>query len=219
MLVGNFDEPYLYHALKSINWVDEVVIIYNNASKENIQRINDWRIGYNGQFTSADYYKVYREFNFADARNLAKEVSSSDYLLKIDADELYYNSFETTIRSLSFDMDMYLVYFYHLFYSMEHYRFIEPKEVLFANKPEIRWDYKVHERIIGVKSYDQLDDCFIHYGYLKSNEAILDKWRLYAKLEGEPDRYDNIDVTTIIDGVEVKPFNKSHPEALQIKYV
>lgn len=214
MLVGKFPEPYVKYSLESIKWIDEIVIVYNNVLPSNKEAIEKWAQSYQGRLITINYNSD--TFDFAAARNIAIDASSGDFILKIDADEVYFESFQKRLRSLSDKHDMYRVFFIHMFNDIHHYRFIEPKEVLFRNCRWIRWAHPVHERLHGYDSFAQLTDKFMHLGYIKPPARILEKWKLYAKLEGQPDMFDYItDIEGILDGVDIHEYTGPYPEVLK----
>lgn len=222
MLVGAFEEPYIQYALESIKWIDEIVFVYNNICDKNKQSINDWLPRYKGLVKVVDYWDYYTHYenseciDFALARNIGKYESTGDYILKIDADEVYYNSFEKTVRSLSYIYEVYKVDFIHMFYDFQHFRFIQDKEVLYKRSDDIHWESPVHEYLWGWRGEQyNLPDRFMHLGYIKPPAEVFKKWLLYAALENEPTRYGDIDPNCILDGVQVREWKGEYPEALK----
>lgn len=83
------EENYIEACLKSISWVDEIVVIDNGASPKTLEIVK--------KYTD----KIYKSNsdNFADRHNLGKEKSSGDWILYVDADERLSKSLTEEIRS------------------------------------------------------------------------------------------------------------------------
>ena len=211
MIIGEFNEPYLKYALNSIRWVDEIVIV--NTANFDFRNIEIKR----NKFKFINYADYYKEFNFANARNLAKDNSTGDYILKIDADEVYYNSFEKTVRSLDFSKDIYELEFYHFLIDIFHYQYIESKEVLFKNNKLIKWQGEVHEQLVGLATRGKLHDKFCHLGYTKLQKEIFKKWIKYVKLDPKlpDDFYKGRKGDHILEDRIAKEFPYEYPEVMR----
>lgn len=217
MIIGEFDEPFLRYALDSIKWADEIVIV-KTAKRVTLETVTALSLYKTDKMKIIDYFEYEKEFSFADARNLAKRFTEpGGYILKLDADEVYYNSFERTVRSLAFDKDVYEVEFYHMMLDIYHYQYIEGKEVLFKNDPAIQWQGATHETLTGVTSRAKLQDKFIHLGYCKSQTEVFKRWQKYVELENRPDWYDGQDPAHILDdrASVANEFNYEYPEAMR----
>jgi hypothetical protein len=218
MLVGPPIEPYIKYALSSVEWVDQIVFVYNNAHPENILDIQEWAKQYKGDLRVVDYFASYEDFRFDQARNLAIDNSTCNYIWKVDADEVYYNSFQDSWSNTRTQYDRYSVSFFHMYFDLKHYYKIYTQEVIFRNNKNIRWHGVTHERTSGYKNAGVIDEKFMHLGYIKPQSAISDKWVLYATLEGDPDRYGVLgDRSHFLDDEwkNVIEFNGDHPEAIQ----
>lgn len=71
------EENYIEACLKSVSWVDEIVVIDNGASSKTLEIVK--------KYTD----KIYKSdsSNFADRHNLGKEKARGDWVLYVDADE------------------------------------------------------------------------------------------------------------------------------------
>ena len=231
MLVGHFDEPYLKYALDSVKWVDQMVVVLNGNSIPNTVELLKWFEDH-PEIPSVKiihYEKYYNNFNFAKARQLAKDATDADLILKIDADEVYYDSFQETVKNLHIQkkfvdmygapepIDVYVTQFYHMMGDIKHYQFIQQQETLFWNSPEIKWQCDVHEKLTkpGDIVYCTIPDMFMHLGYIKPPEEVFRRWQLYAELEGIEGAYENTNPKTILDDRPRTPFTGEYPEALK----
>jgi len=211
LLIGPAPEPYLLNVLQSLSWVDEVVIV---SSSKTVFWLKS-----KGKFPNVkvvEYFDFFKEFNFSDARNLAKDFTTSDWILKVDADEIYPDDAEEKIRKIINDpvADCYSVEFWHFMRDIFNYQFIQPQEVLFRNIPRIRWGLGVHEGLQGVESRAAVPVRYFHLGYIKPQREVWERWKLYDKIGGtkcaevsDPDH--------ILDDREVTPFTGEYPSALR----
>jgi len=219
MILGNRPEPYLEYALKSVLWADEFIIVNSGDHKsDNIERAK--KILKDKAFVVMDYCILGKDFDFASARNMALEASTGDFILKVDADEVYYNSFENTVRHLGFNADIYQVEFYHFMLDVFHYQYIEKKQVLFK-RDKFRWSGKTHEILEPIDMATimiiKLQDKFCHFGYAQSQEKIFDKWQQYVNIEGRSEWYKGQDPKHILDdrASVSKEFEYEYPEAIR----
>ncbi len=217
MIIGEFDEPFLKYVMAAAQWVDEIVAVDTSKDQRNFKLFKDL-LGNISKCQIINYWDYEADFSFEKARNLAKKMTTpGGYIWKLDADEVYYNSFEQTVRGLDFDKDIYEVEFYHFMLDIFHYQYIETKEVLFKNDPAIQWTKGTHEGLIGGTSRGKLQDKFCHLGYVKSQKEVFKRWQKYVEIEGRPEWYDGQDPEHILDDrAEVcREFDYEYPEALR----
>lgn len=233
MIIWEKPEPFLIYVLRSIRWVDELIIVDTaRGENENLKKIFGEQYNPESDITSGvivlddrelkfkivSYFKHKEKFDFASARNLAKEHSSKDWCWKVDADEVYYESFEKTLKEkLKGGLDAYEVEFYHFMLDVFNYQYIQSTEVLFRNIDRIKWVGKVHEKLKGIESRKKLKDRFCHFGYAKPQEETFERWQRYVDLEGKSDWYKGQDPSHILDdraGV-CKPFTGQYPSVMQ----
>lgn len=203
------------YAISSVKWLDEFIVVNtgdeNNSNLATLRRVSE-DIGKDIRIVK---YPKDQAFSFAKARNLAVDHTCSDYFLKIDADEVYYDSLATTVRDLDFGCDVYCVEFYHFMFDVFHYQDIYQKEVLFKNG--LRWTGAVHEVIAGDNlKTGYLPDRFCHFGYARPQAEVFRKWQLYAQLDGLVDAYKDQDPEHILDNRTdaCTTFQFIYPEAM-----
>ena len=215
MLVGPFDEPWLLYSLRSVAWANEIVIVDNNMHEDNSKRLQLFTNEHNNIIV-VDYYKIYDKFRFDWARNLAKEVSTSDYILKIDADEVYYDSFKNAFAKINPNIDCFRGSFYHFYYSDRQLHSIQSAEILFKNDQSYHWENAVHEHIVGPTKFAVIPFVvFAHYGYVKPQRAIYNKWKLYSELGDEGAWTEDLDPDHVIDGHKTIYFGGELPEVFK----
>jgi glycosyltransferase involved in cell wall biosynthesis len=224
MIIGERVEPFLKYALKSVDWVDEIVIVdtsFNgNETLWELMNVNldIMRL----PIKVVKFFQHETAFDFAKARNLAIDHSSGEFILKVDADEVYYNSFQGTFEGLK-EGDLFIVEFYHFMLDIFHIQYTEPKEVLFR-KDCYRWISKTHETLEFIPSETRtfprivhLQDKFCHFGYAQPQRIIFEKWQHYVDLEGRSDWYEGQDPDHILDdrASVSKKFIYEYPEAIR----
>jgi glycosyltransferase involved in cell wall biosynthesis len=93
-----------------------------------------------------------QEVGFADARNeaLKRFASDSDWIIMLDPDERLDPNTLLFLPELLFNAkhDIYLAPLIAVYPDGSRREFV-PKPFLFRNTPEIRWTFKVHEKVIG----------------------------------------------------------------------
>jgi hypothetical protein len=221
MIIGERFEPFLKYALKSAKWADEFIIVNTGSENNpNFETISEFEQYYKGRLEILDFSKLAKDFDFASARNMALEVSTGDYIFKIDADEVYYNSFGMTAKSLDGLADIYQVEFYHFMLDVFHYQYVEKKQVLFRNG-KFRWIGTTHEILEPIDgeqpTIKNLQDKFCHLGYAQPQKTIFEKWQQYVEIEGRPDWYKGQDPDHILDDRKMvsQKFNYEYPEAIR----
>ena len=217
MIFGNSEERFINFALCSIlPLVDEAVLV--NTGDENNINLNKIEETIK-QFKNKIKLLHFPFTNFAECRNYAIENSSCDWILRQDADEVYdYNSYNAILSLINDDkkFDIYWLYFYHFIIYPWYYQDIYPCKVLFKNNGKIRWNGSVHEQLNSV-NVGNSDIKFYHYGYCQPQYIIMNKWKHYMALEGQPEFYkDRNPNTCISDRIKVcKYFDKEHPEVMR----
>jgi len=223
MIIGDREEPYLKYALESVKWADEFIIVdTSHKPNKNHEIIFEFFADDTKNYFIAEYFEEHEKFDFATARNMALENSEGDFILKIDADEVYYDSFENTVRGLK-EGDIFQVEFYHFMLDVFHYQYVEKKQVLFR-RDCFKWSGTTHEILEFIPSEQRtyplivnLQDKFCHLGYAQPQNVIFDKWKQYVEIEGRPEWYDGQDPDHILDDRKMvsQKFNYEYPEAIR----
>ena len=130
---------------------------------------------------------------FAAARNLMLNVSDNDcYILWQDADEVHFTDQLLILRqlvdhSLS-PLDDVSMHFVHFCLGSNMYEKFEKRTTIFRRTPDTHWENKVHEKIVhspGIRSAFASACHYHHYGYVRDQETVFNRWRQYAILSGE----------------------------------
>lgn len=170
--------PFL---LKHKREEDEIVAVWDNRGDPKVR-------GYLTSREPKNYYVYEGNFNnnFADWKNYLNTLSSGDYIFNIDADEL---PSEFSIKMLPLlleqnpEVEIFFVprinivegitkeYIDQMHWSVNEKGYInwenDYQGRIFKNKDEIKWEGRVHEKIIGYKSYTYL--------------PLLEEWALLHK--------------------------------------
>jgi glycosyltransferase involved in cell wall biosynthesis len=225
MIIGKWEEPFLQAAFAStIGLCDEWVFI-DTAPGNNPNRgtLND--IAYHYQFDDTPgRVKIIdmprgedKDFNFAAARELARVNTNSDWVLRLDADEVIHErDTPVLLEAVSTEASAIGVKFYHFMVYPWLYQYIENKTILFRTK-NFYWENDVHEipRINGNVKY--LSTIYFHYGYCRGQEEVFKRWQLYVDIDNRPTWYQNTNPKEILnDRIPVcKNFKGSHPITVQ----
>lgn len=214
MIIGEKPEPYLEFALLSTKWVDEHVIV--NTGKEDNPNIKIVQ----KVIPRAKILHFKGEFTFSNARNLALDNSSGQWILWQDADEVHFDRFEGLVRNFiaSPPGDGIQCAFYHFILDVFHYQSLDPRVMLFR-KDGKRWRGTVHERVEPFNKIFVSDYFYHHYGYTKPQHLIYENWRLYWGLnpgeEWKKNEYRNPD-DIISDRVSVAhEYRGEYPEVIE----
>jgi glycosyltransferase involved in cell wall biosynthesis len=219
-IFGENREPFLASALRSVAWVDYFAIV-NTAAADVAGRQNEHTM--RGAISAAklryDHYQA-RRLSFAEARNRALElIEPGHFVLLVDADDVHYPELEPIVRALVHGgADCVSAMFWHLMVYKDLYQGVMPREIVFRRYDETRFDGCVHEQLITPRhARVDADYRYVHYGYIKPQHEVFRRWRRYAELEGEPDRYAGVSPDHILDE-RVKGchrFPGAHPPAVR----
>ena len=231
MIVGPYEEPFLEAAMLSAQDLCWEYVLVDTAPGNNPNRAMMESLIY--KFSGLDKYskKVRiidmprgedKDFSFAEARELARLNTESDWILRLDADEVLH---EDTIFDLKYGVNTTTqpnwaaieVTFYHFMVYPWLYQYIEPKVILFK-KDLCSWANGVHEQLsIKGKIRRAHEIKFYHYGYCRGQEEVFKRWQLYVDIDGRPDWYHNTNPATILDDrIRVcQNFTGEHPKVVQ----
>lgn len=210
------EEEYLPFSIRSVyNAVQEIVVVDNGSTDRTVESING--------FSKVKLYSS-DETSFSSLRNFALSKITSDWVLIVDADEVFYDDLKGRLPELIGDgtVDAYTCWFYHLmrsYYYMQNRSDCDPvfkKIHLIRNVPGLRYEGAVHEKpVIGPKIKDS-GIHYVHYGYTKPPAQILDKFKLYDQLLGRPtSSYDQLDPEDLLKCRPLWPFRGEHPEVIR----
>jgi hypothetical protein len=178
---------------------DSIVVLFDEANGdpevENFLRTHSL----NGEFT---WHKAPFDRDFAKWKNLLKSYCSTDYSINIDADEMPTVEFMQYIPQIleENDIDVIAVPRENLVHGItplhlemwywrmdEHDRINWPDQQLriFKNNPDIKWEGKVHERIVGYQTISTLptdDDTRLYFEHHKLIGKQEKQNQLYSEL-------------------------------------
>ncbi|MDN4523629.1 glycosyltransferase family 2 protein [Fictibacillus fluitans] len=217
MYIVKDEEQFLPYSIRSIyEAVDEIIVVDNGSTDKTVQIANS--------FDKVKLLQDDTKDNFAYLRNLALEEAEGEWLIKIDADEVFYPNLAKEIKRLTSDksVDAYTCWFYHLtgdYWHMQNSCDFDPmyhRQFLYRNHDGLRWEQPVHEYLKGVGP-NVLETAlhYVHYGYTKSLSKIKDKFIYYGRLEGLPDTVSHIPEEKILEGRKLTPFMYDHPPVIQ----
>jgi glycosyltransferase involved in cell wall biosynthesis len=214
-VVKNEDE-YLPFSIRSIyDAVQEIVVVDNGSTDRTVESI-----------TGFDKVKLFfsEETSFCNLRNFALSKTTGDWVLIVDGDEVFYDGLKDRLDTLIRDetVDAYTCWFYQLmksYYYMQNHGDCDPifkKIHIIRNVPGLHYEGAVHERpVIGPRIKDS-GIHYVHYGYTKPPESILEKFKLYDRLQGRPaGHYDRMDPDDLLKGRPLWPFRKEHPPVIR----
>jgi len=210
------EAEYLPFSIRSIyDAVDEIIVV-DNGSTDNSDKIAR-------QFDKVKLY--YSDAgDFSTLRNLTIDRSGGDWILVMCADEVFYDDINAVLPGLlkDPDADAYTCWYYHLmrsFYYMQNRTDQDPKYhriFLFRKMPGARYVRPVHQYLTGIgPNIKESNLHYVHYGYVKQLHQIHERWKLYARLEGTPGAYDQLDPEHLLDDRPLYPFLREHPEAIR----
>tara|TARA_R110000803_G_scaffold2472_11_gene8451 strand:+ start:6922 stop:7557 length:636 start_codon:yes stop_codon:yes gene_type:complete len=163
---------------------DELVIQLDSKSTEDVIKLVDKFVEkYKNEI---EIKKTHFNLNndFASFKNNAKSYCTKDFIMQIDADETLSETFCTIIHQvleINEEIDLIAVPRVNIVKGLEqndilqwHWKvnnqgwvnWPDAQHRIFKNKPEIKWVNKVHEKIVGWKTYAELpseDDSYALY--------------------------------------------------------
>ena len=221
MIVGPYEEPFLKSAIdSSLEFVNELVFV-DTAPSNNPSRmfLNFLQESCRMPVKIIDLPRISdKEFSFAAARETARMNTDSEWILRLDADEVFHEKdmmfIKHTLMEYSVDYVGFELAFYHHMIYPKYFQYIEPK-TLFLKKDSFYWDRGVHERqVIDGAVYAMHHTKFHHYGYCRGQAEVFKRWQLYVDIEGKPDWYKGRDPNNILtDRLSVcHKFEETHPK-------
>lgn len=162
---------------------DEIVIQLDSKATPEVLSLVD-------QFTTKNFSFTVKKCvfdlnnHFADFKNNLKSYCTKDWVFQIDADETLSETFSRVIHEVleaNDGIDLIAVPRVNIVKGLEQNDIIQwhwqvnsqgwvnwpdPQHRIFRNKPEVKWVNKVHEKIVGWKTYAELpseDDSYALY--------------------------------------------------------
>lgn len=217
MYIVRNEEEFLPFSIRSIyDSVDEIIVVDNGSTDRTIDIVRS--------FDKTKLFHCNERGDFAKLRNIALQHASGDWLIKLDADEVFYPDLSNILPALISkpNMDAYTCWFYHLvsdFWHMQNTSDHDPRYhriFLIKNNDHLLWKNPVHEYLEGIGGRIANSGLhYVHYGFTKKLSLIAEKIKYYADLEGKPDPLNGQKIDGIFDGVPLKPFTKPHPKVIE----
>ena len=180
---------------------DEIVIQLDSKSTPEVLSLVDQFINKDFRFTVK---KCVFDLNnhFADFKNNLKSYCNKDWVFQIDADETLSETFSRVIHEVldaNDGIDLIAVPRVNIVKGLEQNDIIQwhwqvnsqgwvnwpdPQHRIFRNKPEVKWVNKVHEIIVGWKTYAELpseDDSYALY-HIKNIDRQRKQNEFYSKI-------------------------------------
>ncbi len=180
---------------------DEIVIQLDSKATPEVLSLVDQFIDKNFNFTVK---KCIFDLNnhFADFKNNLKSYCTKDWVFQIDADETLSETFSRVIHEVldaNDGIDLIAVPRVNIVKGLEQNDIIQwhwqvnsqgwvnwpdSQHRIFRNKPEVKWVNKVHEKIIGWKTYAELpseDDSYALY-HIKDIDRQRKQNEFYSKI-------------------------------------
>jgi glycosyltransferase involved in cell wall biosynthesis len=178
------EEKFIARALSSCTFADEIVVVDGGSADRTIELLQ-----------SHDKVKiVHHPWNghFGNQRQICLQHCTGNWVIRLDADEAFSQTFEENIRELlertSEDVAGYRVRQCNLvgnenYYSKNADKF-ESIPRIWRNKREIRWEFAIHESLTGFSGRILDWDIYVvHYGFL-DKALFLEKAQRYSKIAG-----------------------------------
>ena len=228
MYIVRNEEVFLPYSIRSIyDAVDEIIVVDNASTDKTVEMAKS--------FDKVKLLQSDVQNDFAQLRNLALQAATGHWVLKIDADEVFYPDLVERLPFLTADqeVDAYTCWYYHLvkdFSHMMNHSDQDPifcRPFLYRNHHKLIWKNSIHEVLDGVGPHivdSRLH--YVHYSYTKSKKSIKEKLQYYARIEGNPTMWSDISEDEIIESLHKFPvfewmmrkptaFTKPHPLIIQ----
>ena len=204
------------------DYVDKIIVVDNESTDNTIGVLEPFMDKIKLIACSSKDFSVLRNVALFNSRE-------ADYIVKIDADEIMFESFSASLQTLAQKMEETKAntcscYFYHMLQDLEHMQNANDgldngyrRMFMFKNYPtKIKWVSPVHEYLLGL-NHKTLDTEFfyMHLGYIKPAHIIFERWKLYSELENQPQWYDGQDESCVFGPRPHYDYHGYLPEALQ----
>ena len=189
-------KPLLDRLLKFLQPEDEIVVVDDFSTEPStVSVLEEYRDRINLYFNSLDN-------DFAAHKNFAKSKCTKEYIFFIDADENVHENLLLTIKEILYNnqtIEMFMVPRINIVQGLteQHVQkwnwnvnekgfvnYPDPQTRIVINKEEIKWENKVHERLVGhsthtILPFETEDYCLLHIKDIKRQESQND---FYSKI-------------------------------------
>lgn len=181
-------KPLLDRLIKFLQPEDEIVVVDDFSTEPStVSVLEEYKDKINLYFNSLDN-------DFASHKNFAKSKCTKEYIFFIDADENVHESLLMTIKEILYNnstIEMFMVPRINIVQGLteQHVQkwnwninekgfvnYPDPQTRIVINKEEIKWENKVHERLVGhsthtILPFETEDYCLLHIKDIKRQEA------------------------------------------------
>ena len=203
VIIGDLPEPFLEAALRSVDWVDYYTVVSTEcASDEGLcnrdivrATVPDGKL----RMTALAGPSVQ---DFSLARNTALGlVDDGDFVLILDADEVHFPEWRDICGYyLANGADSITAAFNHFVVYRDAVQAVYPREIVFRKYPDTQFVGRVHEQLHTTRRNPVVADYrYCHFGYLRPQPNVFERWRRYSEIEGEPHHYQGQNPEHIID--------------------
>lgn len=220
---GEDDWVLFQAAINSIkNVVDRIVLLDTSPTDDllNAKRLGEFLQSIECMVDYRHDALILQE-GFSAARNdLLARSPEECFILWQDSDEVMFPEGLQQIKDLlstqegtAKEIDNVSTNFIHFCLGSNRYERFEPRVNIFRRKGA-HWEQKVHERLVfdGPRKIFYSDYHYHHYGYVRDQEYVFERWFQYALLEGQIQPYVNEEV----DGKTVPYFRDGRENASKI---
>lgn len=184
-MIAKNESEHIGRCLQSVkDWVDEIVVVDTGSTDDTREIARAW---------GAAVIEAEWRDDFSLARNASLDRATRDWILFLDCDEELAPGSGPELRELT-QNSSYEAYFIRVANLTEMGRLFAPSVRLFRNRPNFRFEGRIHEQIAtsiianyGQQSIGQCSVSIIHYGYNGKQANIQAKIRRNLRLLGSVD--------------------------------
>jgi tetratricopeptide (TPR) repeat protein len=231
-MIAKNEEEYITECLESVkSLVDDIVIVLADDSTDKTEEI--------ARRYNANIIRHKWNNDFSEERNLSLKEAIGDWILVLDADELVSQKDIEVIRRITEDKELSGAFLLQRNYVDDDSRpgFVENKGIcpeerakgyfdnpiirFFRNRPDIRFEYKLHETVENsIKKIDgkilATDIPIHHYGFLRGDNQLTMKRNRCIKLGEEQIKESPNDPRHYYDLGLIYMNTKDYPKAVEL---
>lgn len=233
--MGRRPEPYLPAVLASLEGAVDVLVVNDNGGEA--RSVNRCILEESRLFRDGRVRIVEAPFGgFSRARNLCLEHVRTDgvmepgaehWLMMVDCDEVHGKDLTRLTRvvlpHLPRSVGVVDGYFVQFMQSLDYFISLDRRHNLLVRLNDgVKWIHDVHEQVQGLQGRRVcLPYVYYHYGYVISNQQILEKWQQYQQLGDPsytPEELRTVETARMFEHELSRciPFTWGHPPALEV---
>lgn len=176
---------YLSKCLSSVSWANEIIIVDMGSTDKTLSVAK--------KFNAKIFKKIPADGNFDNNRKFGMEKASSEWILKLDSDELIPQELEFEIRNLlhsetAIEFNGYYIFNKIIMFGKEvKHGFIKPKSNEMRLFRQGTWKYnpfRFHQQIVVEGSTSFLKNYYLHTNYATVFQ-FLEKMNKYTNLDSK----------------------------------